>query len=386
VLLFVKPARDLVPGASYTLFINGAADALGQPLPFTAIGFRTGALSSATSSTPEQTEAVQPKDTKEPAKEKPAAKPAAAPPADDDEWIPSGTNFQGDWRTGRARERARLTLPRRAEVLYAIHGIGPSSGSSIPPGVTAVAGQVLLINGRPLANVTLSIGSRSVQSDANGEFLLAEVPSGGQTLVIDASTASQQRRYGRYEYRMNVRAGQMNALPFVIWMSRLDVGNAVRIASPTMGETVVATPRIPGLELRIPAGKVIRDAAGRIVTEVSITAIPVDQPPFPLPKVAVPIYFTIQPGGAYLEDVAGTGALGARLIYPNFSASAPGARLELRLARARLVRLRPGQRERGREAGHSRSGGGNLRIHRRDGRAAGHRTGGRAAPRRVPAA
>jgi hypothetical protein len=145
-----------------------------------------------------------------------------------------------------------------------------------------------------------------VQSDANGEFLLTEVPSGGQTLVIDASSASQQRRYGRYEYRMNVRAGQMNALPFVIWMSRLDLGNAVRIASPTMGETVVTTPRIPGLELRIPAGKVIRDAAGRIVTEVSITAIPVDQPPFPLPKVPVPIYFTIQPGGAHLEDVAGT--------------------------------------------------------------------------------
>jgi hypothetical protein len=222
-------------------------------------------------------------------------------------------------------------------VLYAIHGVGSGTGSSIPSGVTAVAGQVLLLNGRPLANVTLAIGSRSVQSDANGEFLLTEVSAGGQTLVIDASTASQQRRYGRYEYRMNVRAGQMNALPFVIWMSRLDVGNAVSIASPTMGETVVTTPRIPGLELRIPAGKVIRDAAGRIVTEVSITAIPVDQPPFPLPKVAVPIYFTIQPGGAHLEDVAGTGAVGARLVYPNFSASAPGARLDFWNYDARVV-------------------------------------------------
>jgi hypothetical protein len=44
-------------------------------------------------------------------------------------------NFQGDWRTGRAWERARLTLPRRAEVLYAIHGVGSGTGSSIPPGV-----------------------------------------------------------------------------------------------------------------------------------------------------------------------------------------------------------------------------------------------------------
>jgi hypothetical protein len=53
-------------------------------------------------------------------------------------------------------------------------------------------------------------------ADDDGEFLLTDVPSGGQTLVIDASTASEQRRYGRYEYRMNVRAGQMNALPFVV--------------------------------------------------------------------------------------------------------------------------------------------------------------------------
>jgi hypothetical protein len=73
---------------------------------------------------------------------------------------------------------------------------------------------------------------------------------------------------------------------------------------------------------------VIRDSTGRIVTEISITAIPVDQPPFPLPKVPVPVYFTIQPGGAHLEDVGGTGAIGARLIYPNFSGGAPGARME----------------------------------------------------------
>jgi hypothetical protein len=111
-------------------------------------------------------------------------------------------------------------------------------------------------------------------------------------------------------------------------MTRLDTRHAQGIASPTRSETVITTPRIPGLELRIPAGKVIRDSAGRIVTEVSITAIPVDQPPFPLPNVPVPVYFTIQPGGAHLEDVGGNGAVGARLIYPNFSGGAPGARMD----------------------------------------------------------
>ena len=168
-----------------------------------------------------------------------------------------------------------------------------------------------------------------MRTDSNGEFLLAEVASGSQTLVIDGTSAGEgQRQYGRYEYHLDVQAGKLNALPFVIWMSRLDTAHTVQIASPTSGETVLTTPRIPGLELRIPPNKVIRDAAGRIVTQVSITPIPVDQPPFPLPNVPVPIYFTIQPGGAHLEDVAGTGAIGARLIYPNFTSSPPGARMD----------------------------------------------------------
>ena len=57
----------------------------------------------------------------------------------------------------------------------------------------------------------------------------------------------------------HLQAGKLNALPFVIWMSRLDTARTVQIASPTGGETVLATPRIPGLELRIPPNKVIRD-------------------------------------------------------------------------------------------------------------------------------
>jgi hypothetical protein len=41
------------------------------------------------------------------------------------------------------------------------------------------------------------------------------------------------------------------------------------------GEVVVTTPRIPGLELRLPPGTVIRDRDGAIVREISITPIPV---------------------------------------------------------------------------------------------------------------
>ena len=95
----------------------------------------------------------------------------------------------------------------------------------------------------------------------------------------------------------------------------------MRIPSPTVKETVITTPQIPGLELHLPPQTVITDHDGKVVREISITPIPVDQPPFPLPSgVQVPIYFTIQPGGAYVAVHAyGNARKGAWLVYPNYT-------------------------------------------------------------------
>src|SRR5262249_13809140 len=60
------------------------------------------------------------------------------------------------------------------------------------------------------------------------------------------------------------------------------------------------------------------DRNGKVVTKLSITPVPVKQPPFPLPKdVLVPLYFTIQPGGAYIKVANAIGPQGAQLYYPN---------------------------------------------------------------------
>ena len=62
----------------------------------------------------------------------------------------------------------------------------------------------------------------------------------------------------------------------------------------------MTTPHIPGLELHLPPGTIIRDKDGELVTEISITPIPVERPPFPLPFGAeFPMYYTVQPGGLY---------------------------------------------------------------------------------------
>ncbi len=70
----------------------------------------------------------------------------------------------------------------------------------------------------------------------------------------------------------------------------------------------------------------IRDHEGNPVTQISITPIPLDRLPFPLPRgVDVPLYFTIQPGGAYLYNRNG---VGARLIYPNVGRAPVGEKFE----------------------------------------------------------
>jgi RHS repeat-associated protein len=190
-------------------------------------------------------------------------------------------------------------------------------------GVTAVAGDVRTLNNEPLEGVTLRIASQTTRTDRTGRFLLTSLSPGHHVLLIDGRTASRaEQTYGVFEIGVNAKRGRTNVLPFTIWMPEIDMANALSIPSPTADEVVVSNPNIPGLELHLPPGTIIRDKDGQVVTQVSITPIPVDRPPFPLPFGAeFPMYFTVQPGGAYIEPY------GARIIYPNVTDEPPGTRI-----------------------------------------------------------
>ncbi|MEU8261967.1 pre-peptidase C-terminal domain-containing protein [Micromonospora sp. NPDC048999] len=223
-------------------------------------------------------------------------------------WTPDRFNLAGeDWASHRTGAYGHLQPALRADA-----------------GVTALAGQALLLNGGPLADVTLSVGRRSTRTDASGRFLLTGLTAGHHVLVIDGATASSPgRAFGRFETGVDLRAGETVELSYPIWMTRLDTDHSVRFPSPTRKQTVITTPAIPGFEVRLPKGAVIRDRAGKRVTELSITALPVDQPPFPLPAgVRTPVYFTVQPGGSVILPE------GAQIIYPNTQGLAPGSRLD----------------------------------------------------------
>jgi RHS repeat-associated protein len=193
-----------------------------------------------------------------------------------------------------------------------------------PPGVTALSGQVLTVSGAPLQGVSLSIEDHQARTDGTGRFLLSGVPPGHQVLLVDGSgggNSSFKDSYGIYEIGVDVMQDSTTVLNHTIWLTPIDKAHAVAIPSPTSHETVITTPLIPGLELHLPAGTVITDHWHKTVREISITPIPVERPPLPLPS-GTPLFFTIQPGAAYVQAPKGAGA---RLIYPNVAHAAPNS-------------------------------------------------------------
>jgi RHS repeat-associated protein len=278
-LVFVWPLEGLTEGTTYTLTVDSVVDPRGLPIAPTTITFTT------------------------------VESPSAAGRSDEEAWVPSEG---AGWRSGRARSPWESLTPLAAQ-----------------PGVTAVSGRVLRLDGAPLAAVTLAIGAVTAHSDQTGRFLL-EIPgvaTSEQTLVIDARTANKPgKAYGFYEARIGVRAGMTNVLPFTIWSPLIDTAHQVTIPSPTITDTVVTTPTMPGLELHLPAGTVITDEDGGAVRTVSLTPIPLDRTPFPLPEDATfTMFFTIQPGGAYL---ATPGPIkGGWLVYPRNGDSPVGKRV-----------------------------------------------------------
>lgn len=282
-LMFVRPVYPLDANATYTVTFNQLVDDAGAALAPTAWTFRTVA-------------AVPDPD-----------------PATANVWTPG--QYGPGWRMNAGPSRWQQLKPLQA-----------------PPGVTALAGQLLRLNGEPLAGVTLEVEGRTGRSDGTGRFLIRLDDRGTEhvELWVDGRTAhGLGETFGTYEIGVTLRGGETLALPYTIWMPALDTANAVTIPSPTTGEVIISTPTIPGLELRLPPRTVIRDHEGTVVTTISITPVPLDRPPFPLPAgVDVPLYFTVQPGGAYIHVYGTTGRRGGRLIYPNGLGLAPGTAMD----------------------------------------------------------
>ncbi|WP_405895230.1 polymorphic toxin-type HINT domain-containing protein (plasmid) [Streptomyces sp. NBC_01527] len=295
----VAKALSVLPATgTYTLTVNPGSSGTGT--------FNLGLTTTITAAPAADTDKATPKAGPDAAEKKTTAN-AGILPQGTDAWQPGKANLKGrNWVTNRGK------APKAPARLRA------------PPGTTALTGRVLKLDGKPLAKVTVRVGDKHGRTDAKGRFRLTGISEDATTLVVDGASANtKQRQYGRFDIRIHPKRGQNTDLGFPVWLTPLDTKHTVSFEAPAKKDVTLTTPQIPGLEVRIPKGSVVRDENGKAVTELGITAIPIDRPPFPLPENSVvPVYFTVQPGGTTVFPK------GAQIIYPNYTHEAPGARVD----------------------------------------------------------
>lgn len=354
-LAFVTPKEELLPATHYTVVLAGVKDGHGHTLPLTTFKFTTASLGESSqrlasaqgqgAHTASRADARQGLASASPSgityyrstgvdQLGHAALPHACHPGilrkprlcrdksyfDDGAWYPGQDNAGGPdgghWR---------VNIPDMAPAELAatmIHGKKALAKNAINTGA-AVTGQVRLVDGQPMARVRVSVGKAFAFTNEQGDFLLSGVPQGHQVLFVDGSSADDTRhRYGQFEVGIDVD-GPAITLPYRMYLPRILDRDRIEVSSPTTQDMVVTHPDMPGLEVHIPAGTVFRDHNGKIVTELAIVPMPSDRAPYPTP-VNFPVYFSLQPGGAVVQNVHADVPQGITLTYPNYGQVGPG--------------------------------------------------------------
>jgi RHS repeat-associated protein len=203
--------------------------------------------------------------------------------------------------------------------------IRTASGSLtvVAAGQTTLSGRVLSTDNQPVIGATVSLDGKTATTDAAGSFLLTGIIAGtDRPLMVDGRSASAPNRtYPMIAEPATIVAGQANINSYIFYLPPIDTQYEVTVI-PNQN-TVVSTPRVPGLKALIPAGANLRNRDGSPVTRVSFTPVPLDRTPAPLPASVSPaIVLSIQPGGALSEEPI-------PLTYPNLSGADPNTRVEL---------------------------------------------------------
>jgi len=302
-LAFITPLESLQAATTYALSLAGYRDALDQILSPASFAFTTVGEEEHEHKPPRDHQHQSPGDLQ------------MNPPGgvmDDERWIPDSKDPYNNWRSKGNESQWEKLPPLQAE-----------------PGVTAVAGRVLKLNGAPLVGVTLQIGTVATRTDSTGRFLLKQIAAGRQEMLINGHTASRPGKlYAMCENGVDVLTGITNVLPYTIWLPLIDTIHVTSIPSPTTKEVVVSSPLIPGLEMRIPAGVRLRTRSGELLTSMSLTAVPADRTPLPVPP-GTQFFFTPQAHEAQIETVDGSKSIGIRIIYPNVTGLPAGSPVTL---------------------------------------------------------
>lgn len=195
----------------------------------------------------------------------------------------------------------------------------------IAGGQTTLSGRVLSTDKEPIMGATVSLDGRTATTDAAGAFLLSGITAGpARPLMVDGRTASAPNRsYPIILEPAKIVAGQANVVPYTYYLPPIDTQYEVDVV-PNQN-SVAANPRVPNLQMTIPAGANLRNRDGSPVARVSITPLAIDRTPAPLPtSVATALVYTSQPGGAKPDP-----GVEIPVIYPNLLGARPGQQVSL---------------------------------------------------------
>jgi RHS repeat-associated protein len=321
-LAFVQLPDDLYPGSRYNLFVKGLHTANGTSVPYTTVSFTTAGT--------DATGVVVAGHGGRPAPEESNATPAlpplyvmaggshAAACQDDSLCRPHSFVRDGAFYPGKNNAPDFTGAHWR---LYAPYQHLPDTHAleaTLPKGATTLVGQVRQIDETPVADAEVSVGDVKVRTNAQGVFVLTNIPAGRDELLVDGAPASHgDKKYGRFVVGADVKANTISHMPFVMYLPRILPRDEITLPTPTTREVVLTHPDMPGLELHVPAGAVLKDRNGHVLTHIALVPTPVDHAPFPLPD-NFPMYFTIQPGDAVVQGLTPEAAKGIRVVYPNY--------------------------------------------------------------------
>lgn len=190
------------------------------------------------------------------------------------------------------------------------------------PAATRVSGVVLDNSDIPVPGVTLSIEGTalSAQSDAQGQFTIANLAPGPLTLLADGATATRPGTWPALAFELVAVAGQDNRLVRPIYLLPLDTANEFCVDAAAGG--TLTLPEVPGFALTVEPGAATFPGGGTAGC-ISVTPVHADKVPMTpnfgqQPRFVV----TIQPAGVVFDPPA-------PLSLPNTDGLAPGAVTEL---------------------------------------------------------
>ena len=203
-----------------------------------------------------------------------------------------------------------------------------------PADQTRISGVVLDNSNSPIPGVTMRLlqitqGNRSnipqevapaVRTDAQGQFVMTQVPVGIFKLMADGGTAQRAGSWPTLDYDMITVSGQNNTIGMPVYLPELNPNNRVCVNETTGG--TVTIPEAPGFALTIAPGSATFPGGSRTGC-VSVTPVNMDKVPMSPGFGQQPRFIvTIQPVGTHFNPPA-------RMAIPNVDGLAPRAVTEM---------------------------------------------------------